>query len=300
MYGAKHKFCLPKDVWTFGEVSRWEKDWTGQIAYSEKAELKPHMSQLMAWMPYILIGAVLVVTRLDSLPLKGWMNRYGVVAFNDILGYKGVSDNSIKLLYLPGTIPFVLIAILTILMHRIPGDKAARAWKDTFVKMKAATVSLIAAVALVKIFQGSGVNPALAAEVAAGTAKYLPSMPLAMATTMADLFGNVWPMCASYVGGLGAFITGSNTVSDMLFGMFQWDIAGQLGLSRMVIVAAQAAGGAMGNMICVHNVVAVCAVVGLLNREGDIIKKTFWPFLLYGVVVGVVSYTLINIGFSAF
>jgi lactate permease len=300
MYGAKQGFCVPKDVWTFGEISKWDKDWTGEIAYSDKAELKPHMSQAMAWMPYIFIGLILVITRLESLPLKSLMNRYGVIAFNDILGYKGVSDNSIKLLYLPGTIPFILIALVTVVMHGMSGSQVTRAWKDTFVKMKAATISLCAAVALVKIFQGSGVNPALAEQVAAGTAKYLPSMPLAMATTMADIFGSVWPACASFVGGLGAFITGSNTVSDMLFGMFQWDIAGQLNLSRMVIVGAQVVGGAMGNMICVHNVVAVCAVVGLSNREGDIIKKTFWPFLLYGVVVGVVAYVLIGIGFFAF
>ncbi|MDR1732880.1 MAG: L-lactate permease [Synergistaceae bacterium] len=300
MYGAQRGFCVPKDVWTFGEISKWEKSWTGEIAVSDKLELKPHMSQLAAWMPYILIGLILVVTRIDSLPLKAAMNKYGVLAFNDILGYKGVNENSIKLLYLPGTIPFMLIAVLTVFLHGMSGDKVVKAWKDTFVKMKAATVSLIAAVALVKIFQGSGVNPAIAEQVAAGSAKYLPSMPLAMAITMSDIFGGVWPAFASYVGGLGAFITGSNTVSDMLFGMFQWDVATQLNLPKMIIIAAQAAGGAMGNMICVHNVVAVCAVVGLSNREGDIIKKTFWPFLLYGIVVGFVAYILIGTGFSAF
>jgi lactate permease len=160
--------------------------------------------------------------------------------------------------------------------------------------------------ALVKIFQGSGVNPALtaadavgAAGAAAGTAQSLPSMPLAMATAMADIFGNTWTFCASYMGGLGAFITGSNTVSNMLFGMFQWDIAARLHLPAVIILSAQAAGGAMGNMICVHNIVAVCAVTGLLNREGDIIKKTFWPFLLYGAVVGAVTYILIDIGLFA-
>ncbi|MDR2372054.1 MAG: L-lactate permease, partial [Puniceicoccales bacterium] len=67
-----------------------------------------------------------------------------------------------------------------------------------------------------------------------------------------------------------------------------------------VILAAQAAGGAMGNMICVHNIVAVCAVLGLSNREGDILKKTFWPFLLYGLSVGIVAYILIAIGYSTF
>jgi lactate permease len=122
----------------------------------------------------------------------------------------------------------------------------------------------------------------------------MPSMPLSMATAIASVLGPIWPMFASYVGGLGAFITGSNTVSDMLFGLFQWDIAGQLKLSRPVIIAAQTAGGAMGNMICIHNIVAVCTVVGLLNREGDILKRTFWPFLLYGFVVGIVAFLLIG------
>jgi lactate permease len=54
-------------------------------------------------------------------------------------------------------------------------------------------------------------------------------------------------------------------------------------------VAAQAAGGAMGNMVCIHNIVAVCAVTGLIGREGMILKRTFWPFLLYGIVVGIVA-----------
>ncbi|MDL2291125.1 L-lactate permease [Desulfovibrio sp. OttesenSCG-928-F20] len=297
--GARKGFCVPKDIWTFGDHSKWEKDWTGDIAFAGKADFKPHMSQFMAWLPYILIGGILVITRIDVLPLKAWLNANGVIAFNGILGYSNVND-SLKLLYLPGTVPFILVALLTIALHKMPLDKAARAWKETTIKMKAATISLCASVALVKIFQGSAFNPALAEQVAAGAAQFMPSMPLAMATAIAGLLGSIWPMFASYVGGLGAFITGSNTVSDMLFGMFQWDIAGQLKLSRTIIVAAQAAGGAMGNMVCIHNIVAVCTVVGLLNREGDIIKKTFWPFLLYGIVVGIVAYILIGMGYGTF
>ena len=306
MFGAKRGFCIPKDVWTFGEVSKLEKTWTGEISFDEKGELKPQMSQIRAWMPYILIGLILVITRVDVLPLKAWMNQYLVLNFTNILGYSGVSDNSIKLLYLPGTVPFILIALLTIWMHKIPQEKVSKAWLDTLKKMKAATISLCASVALVKIFQGSGtgiysLNAALAEQLAAaGVSGDLFSMPRVMAEAMAGLVGSVWPVFASYVGGLGAFITGSNTVSDMLFGRFQWDIAEKLKLSRVVILAAQAAGGAMGNMICVHNIVAVCTVVGLLNREGDIIKKTFWPFLLYGVVVAIVAYMLLGTGFSAF
>lgn len=118
-------------------------------------------------------------------------------------------------------------------------------------------------------------------------------MPLALAKTLAALTGEAWPALASYVGGLGAFITGSNTVSDLLFSQFQWDMATQLKFSKEIIVAAQAVGGGMGNMICIHNVVAVCAVVGLSGSEGMIIKKTFWPFLLYGIIVGIIACGLV-------
>ncbi|MDR2572934.1 MAG: L-lactate permease, partial [Desulfovibrio sp.] len=175
--GAKKGFCVPKDVWTFGEASKWEKDWTGDISFSGTTELKPHMSQFMAWLPYILIGLILVVTRVDSWGLKGWLNANAVVSFNSILGFSAVDvagkklgavNESLKLLYLPGTIPFMLVALLAIVMHKMPTEKAVKAWTETAVKMKAATISLCASVALVKIFQGSGFNPDMVAQVASG------------------------------------------------------------------------------------------------------------------------------------
>jgi lactate permease len=299
VYGAKRGFCMPTDgVWTFGDQDKWDPEWTGSIAFTGSKEFKSHMSQSMAWLPYVLVGGILVITRLDFLPFKVWLNNNAVLSFNKILGFSNVNE-SLKILYLPGTVPFILIALCVVFMHKMSGDKVVKAWKDTALKIRPAAIALCASVALVKIFQGSGINPDLAAQVAAGAAKNLPSMPLAMATTMADVFGGVWPFFASYTGGLGAFITGSNTVSNLLFGMFQWDIAGQLGFSRIVITAAQVAGGAMGNMVCIHNIVACCTVVGLLNREGDILKKTFWPFLLYGIVVGIVTYVLIGMHYSS-
>jgi lactate permease len=239
------------------------------------------MSQFKAWLPYILIGAILVVTRIPELGLKAILAAQKL-PFTDILGYTGVSA-SIDYLYLPGTIPFMLVALLTIMIHGMKGSAVKQAWTESFVKMKAPTIALFAAVALVSIFRGSGV-----ADIALNPNSY-PSMPLAMAKTVAAFAGNAWPMLASYVGGLGAFITGSNTVSDLLFAEFQWGVAQQLELPRQIIVAAQVVGGAMGNMVCIHNIVAVCAVTGLIGREGMILKRTFWPFLLYGIVVGIIA-----------
>ena len=116
-------------------------------------------------------------------------------------------------------------------------------------------------------------------------------------TPFAFLTGGIWPMLAAVVGGLGAFITGSATVSDMLFGNFQWDMGGLLNypaLGKYIIVAAQGVGGAAGNMICIHNIVAVCAVLGMIGKEGIILRRTIWPFLLYCLVVGTVCSYLIS------
>jgi len=279
--GAKKGFCVPKETWDFGPQSTWDAEWTGMIATSTDTEFKPHMSQFKAWLPYILIGLILVITRVPALGIKSFIVAQKI-PFNNILGFTGVSA-SIDYLNLPGTIPFTLVAILTVFIHGMPGAAVKQAWTETFAKMKAPTIALLAAVALVSVFRGSGV-----ADMALNPNNY-PSMPLAMAKAMADLAGNAWPMLASYVGGLGAFITGSNTVSDLLFSEFQWGMADQLNLSHQIIVAAQVVGGAMGNMVCIHNIVAVCAVTGLIGREGMILKKTFWPFVLYGIVVGIIA-----------
>ncbi len=278
--GTKKGFCVPDDVWTFGPQDTWDPEWTGTVQTSTKTEFTPHMSQFKAWLPYALIGFILVITRINELGLKGWLASKSI-AFNDILGFTNV-DAGIQYLYLPGTIPFILVAILTIGIHGMNGDAVKRAWTTSIGKMKAPTIALIFAVSLVSIFRGSGVNP-----------DGLPSMPLAMAQTVAAFAGGAWPMLASYVGGLGAFITGSNTVSDLLFAEFQWNTAAVLNMPRQLIVAAQAVGGAMGNMICVHNIVAVCAVVGLAGKEGMVLKKTFWPFILYGIAVGIIATYLI-------
>ncbi len=281
--GAKKGFCMPKDSWDFAPRSSWLEEWTGTITTSTNTEFSAHMSQFKAWLPYVLTGAILVLTRIPSLGLKGFLTAQKI-PFSNILGFEGVNA-AIQYLYIPGA-PFILVSILTIWLHGMKGERVSKAWTESFAKMKAPTIALMSAVALVSIFKGSGV-----ADTVLNPNSY-PSMPLAMAKTMAAFAGSLWPMLAAYVGGLGAFITGSNTVSDMLFANFQWDIAGQLNLPRQIIVAAQGVGGAMGNMICIHNIVAACAVTGLIGREGLILRRTFWPFLLYGIVVGTVTLLL--------
>ena len=273
LYAARRKWLLPAQSWDFGPQSTWEAEWTGEIATAHKIEFTPQMSQFRAWLPYVLIGLILVLTRVQFLPLVQWVKAWSI-GVSDILGQAGISY-SLQPFYNPGIIPFILVAVLTVALHRMPPQKVKKAWSEAFRRMKNPTIALIFAVALVQIFKNSSMNPA-------GYA----SMPLSMAEAVAAVAGGTWPLFAPFIGALGSFITGSNTVSDLLFAEFQYNIAAALELPRQIIVALQAVGGAMGNMVCIHNIVAASATVGLVGMEGVILKRNVVPLLLYGIVVG--------------
>jgi lactate permease len=100
-------------------------------------------------------------------------------------------------------------------------------------------------------------------------------------------------MFAPLIGGFGAFVAGSNTVSNMTFSLFQFGVGYQIGVDPLWVVALQAVGGAAGNIVCVHNVVAASAVVGLLGKEGKIIRLTAPVFFYYALLAGALGYALV-------
>jgi lactate permease len=93
-------------------------------------------------------------------------------------------------------------------------------------------------------------------------------------------------------------VAGSNTVSNLMFSLFQFSTAEEIGVTPETVVATQAVGGAAGNMITVHNIVAASATVGLLGREGDLIRKTILPTIYYCLMAGGLSLVAIY-GFGA-
>lgn len=89
---------------------------------------------------------------------------------------------------------------------------------------------------------------------------------------------------------LGLFFAGSNTVSNMTFGGIQDSIVQNLHLSRTTILSLQNVGGAMGNMVCINNIVAVCSILGIMNKEGFILKRTFFPMVIYGLIAAMLAF----------
>jgi lactate permease len=115
------------------------------------------------------------------------------------------------------------------------------------------------------------------------------SMPIAMAEWAAQQVGAIWPLFAPAVGALGAFIAGSNTISNLMFSLFQYSVAERLMISGVTVLALQTVGAAAGNMIAIHNIVAASATVGLLGREGALLRLTLIPTVYYIIMAGLLG-----------
>jgi lactate permease len=95
---------------------------------------------------------------------------------------------------------------------------------------------------------------------------------------------------------MGTFMSGSSTVSNILFASFQYETALLLELPPVLIVALQAVGSAFGSMISFNNVVATCATVGLMGAEGKLIKRNLIPCLLYALLAVAAALLLLGGG----
>lgn len=280
VFAAKKGLFMPpkEEAWDFEDASKWDPDWTGKVVIKDIVHKSGSMSMIRAWSPYILVGIFLVLTRLKALPFMEWAQSW-TIAFENMFD-SGISA-SFQPLYSPGTI-FIIVSLITYFLHGMNRNAYGRAWVQSGKTAFAASAALIFTVPMVQVFLNSG----------GGAAGY-ERMPIELANGVAAIAGEFWPFFATFIGGLGAFIAGSNTVSNMMFSLFQYNVGSQIGVDPTWIVALQSVGGAAGNMICVHNVVAASAVVGLLGREGMVIRKTLLPFAYYALLTGSIGYAIV-------
>ena len=282
---ARAGWFLPDDRFDFPPRAQWEDGWQGKLE-PDQADLGPgdrDIPLLTAWMPYVIVAVLLVLTRTIA-PLKAWLTGPDTtLALRDLFG-SGINATA-QFAYSPGTV-MIIASLISVALFRMKGRAYGRAWAISGRTMIAAAPALLLAVPMVQVFINSGSE---------GRA----SMPITLAEGMAAATGASWPLFAPIVGALGAFIAGSNTVSNMMFSLFQFSTAESIGLDLAgitLVVVLQAVGGAAGNMVCVHNVVAASAVVGLTDREGDIIRKTLITMAYYVVQAGLIGMALIGGG----
>lgn len=283
---ARRGWLIPTESFDFPARNAWDESWTGKLDDLEdhRAGL-PVMPLMKAWAPYVIVILLLVLTRTVA-PVKAMLTDPGVsIVFENLFG-SGIKA-SVQPLYLPGTV-LIAASLVTFFLHRMSVGDYAKALRSSGSTMLAAAPTLMLAVPMVQVFLNSA-------------SESYSSMPIVLAEGVASVTGQAWPFFAPMIGAMGAFVAGSNTISNMMFSLFQFSAAEQIGLGAggaALVVALQAIGGAAGNMICVHNVVAASATVGLIGREGAIIRKTLIPMGYYVVQGGLIGTALIAGGLN--
>ncbi len=194
-------------------------------------------------------------------------------------------SNEINFIYVPG-MWLLVSAVAAIAIFGMSRQQVSEAWLGATSKLSSPLIALVFVLAMAHVMLQSGSH-------ASGT----ESMIVVLGTATANVFGPVYPMVAALIGALGAALVGSNTVSNITFGPFQFIAAERLGISRELVVGAQAVGGAIGNLVAIHNVVAALATVGLVGEEGRVIRLNLIPLVYYTAFVGFLTLIFVYVLF---
>ncbi|MCF7866958.1 L-lactate permease [Candidatus Woesearchaeota archaeon] len=229
-----------------------------------KVKLQKH-TKTKTFLPYILLVFLLLA------------GKYVFPKFSyNIIAPIGHSINTFN----PGII-FILTIIIFSIIYKDTWSKFLPSLKEASKILLKPFVAILFIVAFVQIMVNSNLN-------------------LIGTQSMIDIIANYMqtkalPFLAPFIGGFGAAISGSATVSNLLFGQFQYQTATTLGISTAIILALQTIGAAAGNMVSLTNIVAAQATVKLHGKDAEILKRTIIPCLLYLFVAGILGLILISL-----
>ena len=260
--GIRFRFLVPAHVWRFPNETCGNAESRGESVPAAGTQRK-EISALKAWLPYAAIAASLVLTRLEFLPFRGWLSSFG-----RIVAEQGFFPGKFDWAFFnnPGVFPFFPIAIISGLCFGLKMKEIFDVGRASGKQIGSAAIAIAASVAMVQVmtFSGNG-------------ASELPGMLTAVADAAAGLAGGAFPIISPMLGALGAFFSGSCTVSSILFVSIQFDTAELLSLPQETIVALQLVGGGIGSMVRISGVIAACATVNAGGKEGRIMALCCVP-----------------------
>jgi lactate permease len=251
----------------------------------------PHRTEVLrALVPLLAIVGILLLTRIPFFGLRQLLNSQadwvsirlgslGIFSLSPSLVFqlRGILCEdlhwSYALLFVPFILPFLAAAVLALALYRKPPSTFWIVTRETLARLRNPVIALLGALIFVQLLSIDGERAStriLGDALASGT-------------------GDLWIYFAGFLGALGSFFSGSNTISNLTFGPIQLRISQDLGLSATTMLSLQTVGAALGNMVAIHNIVAVCAVLALKDEEGAILKKTFIPMLAYGIILAALA-----------
>ncbi len=277
---ARKRLLCPRGTWDFpaGRDAAPGSGTPGTVVST--------MSLKRAWIPYILIGILLAATRLNLFGVKTLLTSSWVTfSWSGLLGISGINWRW-NWGWCPGFIPFLLVCVLSFWILRMPRKVVRETVRATLKQCSGAALTLGLGVSMVYLYRNTNFQSGQSV-----------SMLQILAMTAANAFHSAYLAVASPIGVLGAFMSGSNTVSNTLFAGLQYETACMVKLSPVLILVLQNIGAAAGNMICINNVVAVCATTGTAGKEGRLIRTNLLPCFLYCLIATIVVFFLLLAGY---
>lgn len=275
------KVWQPKEIYQSGQANR-------EAAATTAASMaKLTLGKVVkAWSPFIVLTVMVVIWSqsffkalfapggaLESLVFKfeipGLHNL--VMKAEPIVNKATPYEAILKFDVLSATGTAILIAcLISMLILKMSVKDAVVTFKETLSELKMPILSIGFVLGFAFIANYSGLSSTLA---------------LALAGT-----GGLFPFFSPFLGWIGVFLTGSDTSANALFSNLQAITAQQVGVSEVLLVAANTTGGVTGKMISPQSIAIACAAVGLAGKESDLFRFTVKHSLFFVIIVGIMTY----------
>ncbi len=227
---------------------------------------------LKAWLPWVWLSGVMILWSYFRVFQRG--------QFPIVIG--GLHNRVLITLYhkpyaaiysfqpLTGGTAVLVAAILSAICFGIRPGVFARAGIAAMRQLAKPGLTVLLIVGLAYLFNYSGMAYTIGAAVAR--------------------VGKIFPILSSYLGWIACFLSGSDTSSNVLFGNLQVAAAHNLHLSEVLLAATNSSGAVTGKMISPQNIAVGVTTVGLIGKEGSILRRTFWHSVILAGVLGLLAF----------
>lgn len=253
------KFVIPKKV--FHEYFGDKNEITNQTKRFTKK-----LTLLKSWTPYFLVIVMLLFVRVIpsvKLFIQSFVIEYGKTKF--------------QFLFNPG-FTFILVSFFAFKFFNFNTKETMKIFRRTYGKVSGSFLVLLPTFILIEIFMNAHYTKLL-------------TPAISMSNFLSSSVGNIWTYVSPFLGLIGSFINGSATVSNISFGLVHLNIAKTYNLDMISLLTLQSFGANMGNMICISNIIVVCSIVGVKNKESQILKYT----MLVASILIIFAIILVNI-----
>lgn len=227
---------------------------------------------VLAWMPWVLLSVVMIAWAVFKLSPLGErvlpipMLHRGVF----ITLYKKPYDAIYRFQPLAAGTAALTTTLITALLLRVPLRVFLKSGLDTLRQLRLPALTVCLIVGLAYLYNYSGMAYTLGAALAG--------------------LGRFFPFVSGFLGWVACFLSGSDTASNLLFGNLQVAAARQIGVSPILLAATNSSGAVTGKMISPQNIAVGVTTVGLIGREGEVVRATFWHSIILALGLSALAF----------